>query len=113
MDAASRTDLEATCVVALIVLNLVAGAFFYLSKNGRLKRRLYHFLVGLQLLLFFGFVFALTGSLSKIPIWFVAVVALMILWNIRTTKFCDSCGKFVRAFLVPAKYCPKCGAQIK
>ena len=113
MDLTSRTDLAIVCWVAIAALTLVAGPFFYFSKNGRLKRRLYPFLVVVQLFLFFGFIFAQTGNLLSIPIWFIGVVTLIIFLNLRTTKFCDSCGKYIRGFLVPAKYCPKCGAQIK
>ena len=114
MDAASKSDLSLAFWFLLLVLNLAVGAFFYLSKNGALKRRIYPFVLVGSALFFLGFVFAESGFPSgAVPYGFIAVIALILLLNFRAMKFCDSCGKVVRSFLGGANYCPKCGAQLK
>jgi hypothetical protein len=42
----------------------------------------------------------------------MVLVAGIILFNMKKTKFCDQCGAFVRAQWETPKFCPKCGAEL-
>ncbi len=98
-----------------ILLGIFSAAFFFFNNDAALKRKVYPpFVVGVGILfLVFG---ALTGF-AKHPFIYVLVpmVGLITFLNLRSTKFCDSCGKtlFNQSPFAPAKFCSRCGANLE
>ena len=95
-----------------VVLMIVSVIVFFVGKNSKLKRKLWApFVIGTGLL-FLGFVY-LMGKGHTLYLM-VPAVAMISFLNIRSTKFCDSCGKtnINRNLLFTAEYCSKCGERI-
>ncbi len=94
-------------------LAVAFSAFFYLSPNAALKRRVLPLASIAAGLLFLGFAWKMgvpgSGLLFMIP--FVGLITLI---NVRVIKFCDACGKTVRTQnpFSPPKFCSKCGAPL-
>ncbi|MHC4950950.1 MAG: hypothetical protein ACYTEU_08195 [Planctomycetota bacterium] len=86
--------------------------FFYLGKNGRLKRIVWpvSIILGLAILVAFVWLMKLPSHMTKMVIPMFIVIAMM---NLLMVKFCLSCGAMVMSqtpFKRPAK-CPKCNAD--
>ena len=103
-----------TFFIIIWITFLVSGLFFWLNKNAALKRKLFpYFVLGA------GLVMVAFISLSKIPhqVLFVAIpiIVLISFLNIKSVKFCDSCGRTVHSQnpFSPAEYCQKCGAKLQ
>ena len=93
-------------------LTFAATAFFFLSSNASLKRRLWPTVsIALALLLF--------GAMSQMAlptdvfVFLVLGVTVLTLLNLRNMRFCSSCGKtnFSQNPFSPPKFCSKCGAS--
>ena len=97
-----------------ILLGAGFGAFFLLNNNAALKRTMFPpFVIGVNIL-FLGFI-ALMGFPLKVLLVMGPVVAVIAFLNLRATKFCDACGKTLmnQNPFSPAKYCSRCGAELK
>ena len=95
----------------------VAGAVvFYGGKDAVIKRKWwprYCMLSGGLFLAFMALSVLQTPGPNAWPSFTVMVlVAGIILFNMKKTKFCDQCGAFVRAQWETPKFCPKCGAKL-
>jgi len=96
-----------------ILLGLASAAFFFLSKDAALKRKVWPPFTIATALLFLGFVWAM-GFASNVFIIMVPALTLITFLNLRSVKFCDSCGKtnMSQNPISPPEYCSKCGAQL-
>jgi hypothetical protein len=97
-----------------LALGLVSAGFLFLSKNVRLKRRLWPPFLVLTGVLFVGFTWAMGAVPGQGMLVVVPLVALIIYLNLRAVQFCDSCGVTVLSqnpFSRPA-FCSKCGARL-
>jgi len=103
----------------LVMLAIASAyAFFLISRNAKLKRRLWpaYAIGGPILILAFFWLMGLPNELLYVA---TAVFALGALISLRAVKFCDACGATVdnlwRAawLLPPARFCPKCGASLE
>lgn len=96
-----------------VVLGIISFAIFFIGKNAQLKRKLWPpFVIGTGVL-FIGFICAMGFGGQALYIMVPAVVLITFL-NLRSTKFCDSCGKTIinQNFLVRPEFCSKCGAKL-
>ena len=96
-----------------VVLGVAAAAFFSLSKDASLKRKVWPPLTVGTGVLFLGFVW-LMGFPVEVMYIAVPAVALIAFTNLRATRFCDSCGKTLMSqnpFSKP-EFCSKCGATL-
>ena len=96
-----------------IVLGIFSSAFFFLSKNASLKRKIWPPFTIATGVLFVAFVWAM-GFPSQALLFMVPVVGLITFLNLRSAKFCDACGKTImgRNPLAPPQFCSKCGAKL-
>jgi len=97
-----------------ILLGAGSAAFFLLNNNAALKRKILPpFAIGVNVL-FLGFI-VLMGFPLKALLVMGPVAAVIAVLNIRATKFCDACGKTLmnQNPFSPAKYCSRCGAELK
>jgi len=98
-----------------IALGIFSAAFFLLNNDAALKRKVFAPLVIGVGVLFLG-VAALTGMPLDAFFYFVFVpaVALITFLNLRSTRFCDSCGKTVISHIPLArpKFCSRCGSML-
>ena len=99
-------------VATWVVLGILSFAFFTFNKNAALKRKVRTPFVVAVGILFVCFVW-LAGAPSKVLYVAVPAMALITMLNIRTTRFCNSCGKTIytqNPFSRP-EFCYKCGAR--
>ena len=69
--------------------------------------------IALASVVFIGAVWLLDGS-TKSLLFMVPPVLLIFSLNIWLVRVCDSCAALVHPrYLVPANYCPKCGAPLQ
>jgi hypothetical protein len=111
----ARAELASVLLGAVVVLGITATAFFFLSKNGPLKRKYwppYLVVAGLVVaaLLWFRAPDPTVEFLYVLPVF-----GLILFLNFRTVAFCDACGKTTHSSnpFAPAKFCPKCGVALK
>jgi hypothetical protein len=97
-----------------VVLIGSATAFFYFSKNVALKRRVWSAFVVIVGVLFVGFIVIMGSPLPFLLLGATAVI-LTIIINLKSTGFCDACGKQSRgkSSFSPPEVCAKCGAEMK
>jgi hypothetical protein len=97
-----------------IALGLGGVIFFFRSKNAKLKKRVFPWYVGGAGTLFARFVVLLTGEPALLFL-IVPAVLLISYGNIRTTKFCESCGTTLlhQGWFTKARYCSYCGAPLE
>jgi membrane protein CcdC involved in cytochrome C biogenesis len=96
-----------------VVLGIFSASFFFLNGNAALKRKVWPpFVVGTGLL--FLFFIWLMGMQSEI-LFAAPFVIIITLINIKSVKFCSSCGKTIMNHnpFAPPKYCSKCGAALE
>lgn len=97
-----------------VVLGIISFAIFFLGKNAQLKRKLWPpFVIGIGVL-FIGFTYAMGFGGEALYITVPAVILISVL-NLRSTKFCDACGKTIinQNFLVKPEFCSKCGEKLQ
>jgi len=96
-----------------ILLGVLSFLLFFMSKNTKLKKKLWPPFVIFAGLLFIGFGYAMGFDGEPLFIM-VPMVVLISFLNIRSAKFCDSCGKtnMNQNLLSPAKFCSKCGEEL-
>jgi hypothetical protein len=98
-----------------LVLGVSSFLFFYLNRNAALQRSIWPtFIVGIGII-FAGFLYFMVGR-QQPQILYVAVPAIILIsfLNLRTTRFCDSCGKtlYRQPILSRIRFCPYCGAEL-
>ena len=89
-----------------------AGAFFFWSRNAKLKRRLWPLFAVGGSILFLGFVWWIV----PIEVFYVMapLTALITLINLRVFKFCDECGATSQNIpFQRARFCARCGAPLQ
>jgi predicted RNA-binding Zn-ribbon protein involved in translation (DUF1610 family) len=97
----------------LAIAAFIAGSacfFFFGRSSAQVKRKAFRWYIGIGGLLVLGWLWIGIGPqclLVAIPAF--AVSAYLAL---KTTQFCESCGKVLVNQYVRAKYCPRCGADL-
>ena len=104
-------------LVTWIIFAIVSYLVFYQNKNAAFKRKIWPWTIAFVGLVFLGFVTAIGGFKFDKPGFYVIVLADIFISyiNIKTVRFCDSCGRTIQSsnpFLGPSKFCPKCGAKL-
>ena len=109
----SQENVFGVFFVIWVSLGIASTAFFLLSRNAQLKRKVWR-----PLVIGVGALFVLFLMILGIPtsflIFFVAIIVAITVMNLRAVKFCDACGKTLmhQGFFSPPKFCPKCGAPL-
>lgn len=97
-----------------VVLGIISALVFFVGKNVKLKRKLWPpFVIGTGVL-FVAFSYAMMPSEQSLML-IVPAVALITFLNLRSTRFCDSCGRTVinQNFFVKPDFCSKCGYKLQ
>jgi len=98
------------------VLGIGSVVFFTFNRNAALKRRIWPgFIIGGGLL-FVSFVYFSVGQQQPELLYFLLpMTALVSFINIRSTRFCDACGRTLtrQPILKRTQFCPHCGAELK
>ena len=96
-----------------IILMGSAVAFFYLSKNAALKRKIWPAFVSVIGAMFMGFMLFMGAPLPFLALGTTAVLLMMAV-NLKSVSFCDRCARMSRGkSFSPPEICSKCGAEIK
>lgn len=99
------------CWLAIMVLVIGAGCFFYLGNSSAdLKRRVFRWYIVVGGVLV-NFWFVLLGGLISL-LFSIPLFAISALICIKTTRFCDSCGATRMNQFIRAQFCPRCGADL-
>jgi len=108
-----RPDIFPIFFVVWIALGVAGFFLFYVSKNVRFKRRFFPWYVILAGVLFISFGLGMGFHLQMLFIM-VPAVALITFLNIKSTKFCNSCGRTIinQVWFTKVEYCGKCGAKL-
>ena len=97
-------------------LGLGSFLFFRFNHNTPLKRRVWLVDNVATGIIFGAFVFYSSGRQQpQILFVLVPVLALITALNIKTTRFCDACGKTLtrQPIFSRTRFCPYCGAELK
>lgn len=97
-----------------IVLGLGTAAFFHFNNDAALKRKIWPvFSVGTSIL-FLAFVW-FSGIKGEAMYFMVFAIILITGLNLKSVKFCDSCGKTLdnQSPFSKQEFCPKCGNKLK
>ena len=103
-------------MVVWACLGLGSFLFFHFNHNADLKRRIWPAFIIAIGLIFGGFVYYMMGREQPHVLYLlVPAIILISLLNMRTTRFCDSCGKTLsrQPIFSRTQFCPHCGAQLK
>lgn len=113
MPNASVSQMFPIFIVVWVTLGVASMAFFYLSKNASLKRKLWPRVSIGASVLFVAFVWAVAGTNELFFV--VPFVGLITVLNLRMMKFCNSCGRTLtnQNPFSPPKFCSKCGASLE
>jgi hypothetical protein len=101
-------------LVGWVGMGIVATAFYLLSRNATLKRRLMVPIAVISAIYFLAFVYTV-GAPQFVFYFIVPAVFVISILNILSTKFCDGCGRtlYRQPILRPMSYCPYCGAKLQ
>ncbi len=96
------------------VLGLISYFIFFVSNNAGRKKKLWIPFIIVTGASFIGFAY-LMGFGGQHLYLIVPMVVFTSFVNIRSTKFCDACGKtnVSQGLFSPAKFCNKCGEALK
>lgn len=99
--------------VAWAALAVVGSAFFWGSRNARLKRAVFPWYVGLAGFALTLFVFVMSKD-PWVLLVFAPLVALITFLNVRLVKFCDRCGAIFHHYtwFGRTSFCSHCGAPV-
>lgn len=94
MMTAIADDAVPVFVVVWVALGLASFLFFQFNRNTALKRTVFPIFIIVIGIIFGGFVYFIMGRLHP-QILYLAIPAIILIsfLNIRTTRFCDSCGR--------------------
>ena len=98
------------------ILGVSSFLFFHFNRNSALKRRIWPAFIIAIGLIFGGFVYFIMGRQQPQVLYLmVPAVILISFLNIRTTRFCDSCGKtlYRQPIFSRIQFCPHCGAELQ
>lgn len=102
-----------------VVLVIFSIWFFGINRNASRKRRYYPLFI-ISSYALFAMVLIAIGILSKKPegpVYYIFIPALILIGylNLKTTKFCDGCGRTVHNanWFTSMEYCLKCGSKLK
>ena len=97
-----------------IALGLGSFLFFQFSRDAKLKRRIWPILIICIAIIFGCFVLYMTGGDARVLFIMIPAIILISFLNLRTTRFCNSCGKTLHRQPVFSRpqFCPYCGAQL-
>jgi hypothetical protein len=97
-----------------VLLGLGSFLFFHFNRNAALKRRVWPVFIVAVGLVFGGFMYLSMGQQPQVLYLGVPAIILISFLNIRTTRFCDSCGKtlYQQPIFSRTQFCPHCGAQL-
>ena len=114
MDPKAAPQLFPAFFAIWAMLGVGSAVFFSLNRNAALKKRVLPPFLIFTGVLFLGFVFY-TGAPKDFLYIAVPMVALIMLLNMRTIRFCDACGRtlYNQNLFSPPKFCSKCGASLK
>jgi hypothetical protein len=112
MDAGSQSEQFTVFFILWLALGMGSAAFFFLSKNAALKRRVWPPFIIVTGLIFGGFVWATS---PHVPWFFYLAIVAITLLNLRAVRFCDACGKTNQSSnpFSSVKFCSKCGAKLQ
>ena len=103
-------------IVVWVILGLSSFLFFHFNRNASLKRRIWPAFIIIVGTIFGGFMYYVMGY-QQPQILYPAVPAIILIsfLNIRTTRFCDSCGKtlYQQPIFSRTQFCPHCGAELQ
>jgi hypothetical protein len=96
----------------VVVLFIASAACFFLSgrSSAKVKKKLFYWYIAIGGTLIMGWFCMLGGPMSLVV--FIPVYAIVSYISLRTTRFCDACGKVLMNQFVPARYCSRCGADL-
>ena len=108
-----RQDIFPVFLVVWIALGVAGFFLFYVSKNVRFKKRYYPWYAILGGVLFIAFGLGMGFTLEMLY-FMVPAVALITFLNIKSTKFCDNCGRTIinQMWFTKVESCAKCGAKL-
>jgi hypothetical protein len=96
-----------------VILGIAGSGAFFLGKNTAFKKKYFPWYV-ISIGVLFGLSMIVTGMDFIGLIIFIPAIAFITYINLRTIKFCDSCGKTIvnRAWFSKVNYCSNCGAKL-
>ena len=103
-------------ILLFLGVGLAGMGYFHLSKNAKMKRRLFPWFM-----VFLGALFLLWAGLAGWPtrdwksfLFILAGIAIVTIINIRLFTFCNSCGATLTGAtpFTKARYCAKCGKPL-
>ncbi|HUP88105.1 MAG TPA: hypothetical protein VM100_02020 [Longimicrobiales bacterium] len=102
-----------------IGLLAIGGPFFWFYRDNRLKRSVFPWYMGAMVTVFGTYAFGMMAPIKKDQlvetIFFFVVLVMVWIITVRSTKWCDDCGKMVTdqsMFRGRVKFCPRCGAAL-
>ena len=96
------------------ILGISAFLFFHLNRDAKLKKKVFPvFVIGVGVI-FGTFVAWMSGWQPFVLLAFLPMVGLVTFLNLRTTKFCESCGRTIykQPLFSPSRFCPHCGCNL-
>jgi hypothetical protein len=108
-----RQDIFTIFFVVWIALGISGFFLFYVNKDIRFKKRYFPWFSIFTGVLFISFVLG-TGFPVQVLFLMVPAVTLITYLNIKSTKFCDSCGRTIinQMWFNKIEYCGRCGAKL-
>ena len=98
------------------ILGLSSFLFFHFNHNATLKRNVFPVFIILIGVIFGGFVYYIMGRQHpQVLLPLVPALIVISFLNIRTTRFCDACGKtlYRQPIFTRTQYCSHCGSELK
>ena len=98
-----------------IVLGVSSFLFFQLNRDSKLKKRVLPFFVVGVGVIFGTFAAWMSDWQPFVLAFFLPMVALITVLNLRTTKFCPSCGRtlYRQPVFAKASFCSHCGSSLE
>lgn len=101
--------------VVWAILGISSFLFFHLNRDAKTKKKIFPFFVIGVGIIFSTFVAWSSDWAPFVLFFFIPAVGLITFLNLRTTKFCESCGRtlYKQSLLDPPRFCPHCGNQLE
>jgi hypothetical protein len=98
-----------------IVLGVSSFLFFQLNRDSKLKKRVLPFFVVGVGVIFGTFAAWMSNWQPFVLAFFIPMVALITFLNLRTIKFCPSCGRtlYRQPVFAKASFCSHCGSSLE
>lgn len=100
--------------VCWVILGIASFLFFYFNRNAPLKRKIFPVFVVATGFTFAAFLVYETRGEPRALSIALPMIALITFLNIRTTRFCDPCGRTLirQPLFTRPSFCPHCGARL-